>query len=190
MTVVSTPYRIAVLCYLYDADGRVLMLHRLRDPNAGMYSPIGGKLETGEGEGPHQCAVREIREEAGITLRDEEIRLVGIVSERGYPAVSDSGAGGQTHWLIFLFEVTRAIAHDEITEYAFNEGTMEWVSVEDVARLAIPDTDRTVMWPSVQSHRGGFFMAHIDCTVAPFTWRIVESVGRRDEPLAHPSTRS
>lgn len=198
MSAAATPYRIAVLCYLYDAHGRVLMLHRLRDPNAGMYSPIGGKLETAEGEGPHQCALREIREEAGITLRDEEIRLVGIVSERGYPASSGTAATDrsaaapsgapvrQTHWLIFLFEVVRPIGHDEIAEYDFDEGTMEWVSVADVERLAIPDTDRTVMWPSVQSHRGGFFMAHIDCTASPFSWRIVESVGRRDQPLAYP----
>ena len=39
------PYRIAVLCYLEDLDGRLLMLHRRKEPNAGMHSPIGGKLE-------------------------------------------------------------------------------------------------------------------------------------------------
>ncbi|HMN95242.1 MAG TPA: NUDIX domain-containing protein [Phycisphaerales bacterium] len=168
----AVPYRIAVLCYLYDDAGGLLLLHRLREPNAGMYSPIGGKLETGEGEGPHQCAVREIREEAGIALRDDELRLLGIVSERGYPA-----AAGRTHWLIFLFEVVRPIGHDEIARYDFDEGRMEWVPVDEVAALAIPETDRAVMWPNVRRHRGGFFMAHIDCSVDPFTWRLVESVG-------------
>lgn len=31
------PYRIAVLCYLYDERGRVLLLHRRKSPNAGLY---------------------------------------------------------------------------------------------------------------------------------------------------------
>ena len=161
------PYKLAVLCYLYDHEGRLLMLHRLKQPNAGMYSPIGGKLETTIGEGPHQCAVREIREEAGIVLREDEVRMIGVVSETAYE--------GQTHWLIFLFEVTRPIRHDEIANYTFDEGSLEWVPVDQVAELAIPDTDRRIMWPSVREHRGGFFMIHIDCRHTPFTWSVVES---------------
>jgi 8-oxo-dGTP diphosphatase len=164
------PYKIAVLCYLYDSPpgaGRVLLLHRVKDPNAGMYSPIGGKLETFRGEGPHECALREIREESGITLGDDEIRLCGIVSERAYE--------GQTHWLIFLFEVLRAIDPSEIIDYDMREGRLEWVPLDRVASIGIPQTDREIMWPSVQAHRGGFFMVHIDCSTRPMTWRIVES---------------
>ncbi|HRP62691.1 MAG TPA: NUDIX domain-containing protein [Phycisphaerales bacterium] len=163
----SLPYKIAVLCYLYDADDRLLLLHRLKEPNAGMFSPIGGKLEVALGEGPHECALREIREEAGITLSDEDIHLAGIVSERAYE--------GQTHWLIFLFEVTRPIAHDEITMMSFDEGRLEWVPVSDVASLDIPFTDREIMWPLVQAHRGGFFMVHIDCSEKPMRWIVQES---------------
>ena len=80
----SLPHRIAVLCYLYDGDGCVLLLHRKQNPNLGMYSPIGGKLKVTTGEGPHECALREIREETGLTLRGEDLRLTGIVSERAY----------------------------------------------------------------------------------------------------------
>lgn len=162
------PYKIAVLCYLYDADQRVLLLHRLKNPNAGMYSPIGGKLDVTTGEGPHACALREIREEAGVTLRDEEIRLTGIVSERAYE--------GETHWLIFLFEVTRPIGHEEIAEMSFDEGELEWVPVDRVAEHGIPETDRKVMWPLIRAHRnGGFFMVHIDCTGEEMDWVIQES---------------
>jgi 8-oxo-dGTP diphosphatase len=167
MSVHQLPYKIAVLCYLYDGRGRVLLLHRRKEPNVDMYSPIGGKLEVAEGEGPHQCALREISEEADLRLRDEEIRLCGIVSEKAYQ--------GQTHWLIFLFEVTRPVQPEEIPWEDFEEGRLEWVRIEDVASLPIPETDRQVMWPSVQAHRGGFFMVHIDCSVEPFTWRLVES---------------
>ena len=58
----SLPYKIAVLCYLYDERGDLLLLHRNKAPNAGMYSPIGGKLEMADGEGPQESAVREIFE--------------------------------------------------------------------------------------------------------------------------------
>ncbi len=55
------PHRIAVLCYLYDGDGHVLLLHRRQDPNLGMYSPVGGKLDIARGEGPHDAAVQSAR---------------------------------------------------------------------------------------------------------------------------------
>jgi 8-oxo-dGTP diphosphatase len=164
----TLPYKIAVLCYLYDADGHVLMLHRRKQPNAGMYSPIGGKLEVTQGEGPHECAVREIHEEAGLRVAHEEVRLTGIVSERAYE--------GQTHWLIFLFEVLRPIDRDEVHTMDFDEGRLEWVDVSRVHELAIPETDAKFMWPLVQEHRGGFFMVHIDCSVQPMTWTVTESV--------------
>jgi hypothetical protein len=58
----------------------------------------------------------------------------------------------------------------------FDEGRLEWVDVESVQDLAIPQTDREFMWPMVQSHRGGFFMVHIDCSVEPMKWTVTESV--------------
>ena len=168
----SMPYKIAVLCYLYDEEGRLLLLHRRKPPNRDMYSPIGGKLEIADGEGPLDCALREIREEASVTLRPDEIRMISIVSERAYQ--------GEEHWLIFLFEATRPIRPDEIPHSEFDEGRLEWHRVEDVEKLPIPATDREVMWPNVRKHRGGFFMVHIDCAQEPMQPRICESW-----PMAH-----
>jgi 8-oxo-dGTP diphosphatase len=164
------PYKIAVLCYLYDDAGRVLMLHRLRDPNAGLYSPIGGKLETADGESPHACAVREIREEAGLDLDTADVHLTGIVAETAYE--------GEAHWLLFLFEVTRTVAADEIASMEIDEGRLEWVETERVAELEIPETDREVMWPLVRQHRGGgFFVVHIDSSGETMRWAVEESRG-------------
>lgn len=168
----TLPYKIAVLCYLYDEQGHVLMLHRKKNPNMGMYSPIGGKLEMTEGEGPHECAVREIHEEAGLKIHPDLVRLTGIVSERGYE--------GQTHWLIFLFEVLRPIGRDEVKLMHFDEGRLEWVDVAKVNQLPIPETDRKFMWPLVQEHRGGFFMVHIDCRVQPMVWTVTETSKRQN----------
>jgi 8-oxo-dGTP diphosphatase len=162
------PYRIAVLCYLYDADGRVLLLHRSKSPNDGMYSPIGGKLEIAAGESPHQAAVREIAEEAGLHVADDDVRMIGIVSETAYE--------GETHWLIFLFEVMRPVGHDEIRDMHIDEGRLEWIDAGAVADLPIPDTDREIMNPLVREHRGGFFVVHIDCSTDPMTWSVRESV--------------
>jgi 8-oxo-dGTP diphosphatase len=93
--------------------------------------------------------------------------LAGIVNERAYQ--------GEKHWLIFLFEATRPIGHDEVTAYEFDEGTLVWVPIADVASAGIPETDRTIMWPNVQAHRGGFFMVDIDCSGGVIEHRLVES---------------
>ena len=57
-----------------DGEGRVLLSRRALDPFAGKWDLPGGFLE--EGEHPLDCVRRELREEAGIGLRDE--RLLGI----------------------------------------------------------------------------------------------------------------
>lgn len=163
----NLPYRLAVLCYLWDAQGRLLLLHRAKAPNAGMYSPIGGKIEIARGESPHECALREAEEEAGIALAPADLRLCGMVAERAYE--------GRHHWLIFLFETTRAIDPAEVPVTSFDEGTLEWVPEASVATAGIPWTDREILWPAIRAHRGGFFSVDIDCSVDPPTYRLVES---------------
>src|SRR5580658_7327575 len=102
------PYKIAVLVYVFNDEGKLLLLHRRKPPNKDLYSPIGGKLEQHLGESPYACALRETAEEINIQLTLDDIRLIGTVSERGYksPAAPDSEA---THWLMFCFEVTRPL---------------------------------------------------------------------------------
>ena len=165
------PYRIAVLVYIVNAQGQLLLLHRKKKPNKDMYSPIGGKLEQHAGESPYACALREIREEIGVQLKLDDIRLMGIVSERAYA----SEAGGESHWLMFCFEVTRPLA---VPLREFEEGRLEWVDPRKILELSIPSTDRQVIWPLVQRHSRlvgapagkppceGFFSVHIDCTDA------------------------
>ena len=99
--------------------------------------------------------------------------MSGIVSERAYE--------GRSHWLIFLFEVMRPIRRDEIRWTDFSEGRLEWKRIDEVADLPIPRTDREVMWPLVQAHRGGFFVVHIDCSREPITWTVCQSVKETHE---------
>ncbi|MDP7005734.1 MAG: NUDIX domain-containing protein [Phycisphaerales bacterium] len=160
------PYKIAVLCYLYDDNDRLLLLKRTKNPNAGFYSPIGGKLEATVGESPHECAVREIREESGVIVDTTDIRLSGMLSETAYE--------GETHWLIFLYEVTRPIQQTEIDSMEIDEGTLEWIPIDEVESKNIPNTDRKIIWPLAKQHRNGFFAIHIDCSTEPFTWTVQE----------------
>ena len=160
------PYRIAVLCYLRDENGRQLMLHRSKKPNAGMYSPIGGKLDINTGEGPHDCARREIHEESGLDISPRDLQLIGMVSETAYETAG--------HWLIFCFQVTRVIEPGELQFTEFDEGTLEWIEQDRIETLDIPETDRKVLWPLVQDRRSGVFSVHIDCSVEPMTWVVHE----------------
>ncbi len=155
------PYKIAVLCYLFDERGRLLLLHRAQEPNKGLYSPIGGKLHMDEGESPAACALREMREEVELDLGYADIHLTGLISETAF--------GGETHWLLFLYEVTHPV---EVTRMQFSEGTLEWHAFDEVDALNIPETDRKVIYPLFRKYRGKFFHAHIDCTNGGYTWRL------------------
>lgn len=166
------PYRIACLCDLRDAEGRVLLLHRIKPPNKDLYSPIGGKLEMALGESPTRCAQREIQEEAGIDVPIERLHLSAMISEAGYE--------GQGHWLLFYFRVLGPV---EVKAGPMDEGNLEWHDPESVAKLTLPETDRKVIWPLVRQHRPrregelpGFFAVHVDCTKPDMTWRVEQSL--------------
>jgi 8-oxo-dGTP diphosphatase len=58
----------AVLCYIRDG-GRVLLQHKAEGRfGGGFWNAPGGKIV--DGESPEQAAVREVREETGLTVRD------------------------------------------------------------------------------------------------------------------------
>jgi len=137
-------------------------MRREREPNRGLWSPPGGKLETARGESPHECAAREAKEELGMELATSDVRMVGIVSENGY-----LGAG---HWLIFLFEILPRLKK---TPPPIGEGSFEFFPREAVASLDLPDSDRDWIWPAFWRHRSGFFVAHLDGESG--AWDLMES---------------
>src|SRR5512135_2126709 len=96
------PYQVSTLLYCFSEQDEVLLMESAQEPNLGLWSPCGGKLQTDIGESPYACACREAQEELGLALVPDDLHLAGIVSEHGYM--------GQSHWLMFLFEVTKKLS--------------------------------------------------------------------------------
>jgi len=159
------PYQIATLLYCFNEQDEVLLLERTQEPNLGLWSPSGGKLHTSVGESPYACACREAAEELGIGLTLTDLHLTGLVSERGYE--------GQSHWLMFLFEVRRRLTR---LPPPHREGKFQFFPQAALSRLRLPQTDRERLWPWFWAHRGGFFAAHCDCdTPEGHRWTLEES---------------
>ena len=101
------PPRLTSLCYI-EKDGRYLLLHRTKkenDENHDKWIGVGGKFEPGES--PEECALREVKEETGLTMT--EFRLRGIVT-----FVSDEWGTEYMHlFTCTAFEGTLATDCDE-----------------------------------------------------------------------------
>ena len=117
----------STLCYIYK-DDECLMLHRTKKENDQSHDKwlgIGGKFE--DKESPEDCALREIKEETGLTVTDYRYR--GIVT-----FVSDEW---ETEYMP-LFTADRFIGN--IIEC--DEGDLEWVKKKDVLKLPMWEGDR------------------------------------------------
>ena len=146
----TLPFKISVLIFLKNAEGKFLMIQRKKAPNKGCWSPVGGKLEMAVGESPFECAIREAREETGIELAQSDLHLFGMVSERSYE--------GSGHWLMFLFDARKPL---EALPPEIDEGQFAFFTREEIDSIAIPPTDRVLVWPVFDKHAAaGTFLAY------------------------------
>ncbi|MDR0902435.1 MAG: NUDIX domain-containing protein [Opitutaceae bacterium] len=148
----AIPYKIAVLVFIENAAGEQLLLLRAKPPNRGAWSPVGGKLETAAGESPHECAIRETREETGLALATPDLHLFAIIAEKSYE--------GSGHWLLFLFRCKKNIP---ALPPDISEGRFGFFSREAMASLPIPETDRAALWPLYDRYRDRFVALRADC---------------------------
>lgn len=146
----TLPFKISVLIFLKNAEEKFLMIQRKKAPNKGCWSPVGGKLEMAVGESPFECAIREAREETGIELAQSDLHLFGMVSERSYE--------GSGHWLMFLFDARKPL---EALPPEIDEGQFAFFTREEIDSIAIPPTDRVLVWPVFDKHAAaGTFLAY------------------------------
>ena len=152
----SLPYKISVLVFIENAAGEQLLLLRAKQPNLGVWSPIGGKLEMTTGESPFECAVRETEEETGLRLAQTDLHLFAMIAEKAYQ--------GSTHWLMFLFRCRKVIDH---LPPDISEGKFAFFSRARIGELAIPETDKAALWPIFDQYRDRFVTLKADCTRSP-----------------------
>jgi 8-oxo-dGTP diphosphatase len=164
----TLPYKISVLVFIENAAGEHLLLLRAKQPNLGVWSPIGGKLEMATGESPFECAVRELREETGLKAEVSDLHLFAMIAEKAYE--------GRTHWLMFLFRYLRPVDRQppDITE-----GRFGFFSRAAIASLPIPETDRAALWPVYDRHRHQFVALRADCAPGKPVEVVVEEITPR-----------
>ena len=146
-------YKIAVLVFLENAAGEQLLMLRAKPPNLGVWSPIGGKLETAGGESPFECAARETREETGLEVSPADMHLFAMIAEKAYE--------GESHWLLFLFRCRKPIP---ALPREIAEGRFGFFSRAAIDALPIPETDRTALWPVFDRYRDRFVALRADCS--------------------------
>jgi len=115
--------RSAAMVVLQNED-RFLLLKRSKEPNAGRYVPVGGKLDPCED--PHSAAIRETREETGLYIK--QLRYGGVLIESSPTAYN---------WQCNIY--LARIPH--IAPPPCDEGELEWIDFADLSRLPTPPTD-------------------------------------------------
>jgi 8-oxo-dGTP diphosphatase len=124
--------KLGTLVYL-KRDGRTLMIHRIRKKNDihwGKWNTLGGKLEPGET--PEECAVREVFEESGLTVRNPVMR--GMLT---FPAFD-----GEEDWYVFVMVATD-FSGDPVESSP--EGDLAWIEDGRLAGLELWEGDRIFM---------------------------------------------
>ncbi len=112
-----------------DRDERsteeVLLIEKRRGLGEGWYNGPGGKLEAGET--PRECAVRETREEVGLTVSD--LTKAGELTFR---------LDGEVHTFCHVFR-TRSIGGEATTS---EEARPKWVPIDEVPYDQMWEDDR------------------------------------------------
>ena len=128
-----------------DSNNRYLMLHRTRkknDVNKDKWIGVGGKLEPGET--PYDCAIREMREETGLTARSMDYRGIVWFS-------SDQASDEEMH----LF----TCSDFEGTLLECDEGSLEWVHKKDLPKLNLWEGDYIFL--RKLDEKSSFFRLHL-----------------------------
>ena len=146
--------KLATLCYV-KKDNKTLMMHRIKKQNdihEGKWNGLGGKFE--QGETPEECVIREIYEEAGLKIKNPELK--GFITFPKFARGED--------WYVFVF-IAREFTGELIDS---NEGRLEWIDDDKLLTLNLWDGDEIFMkWLDGQkkfsakfNYEDGIFKGH------------------------------
>jgi 8-oxo-dGTP diphosphatase len=132
---------LATLCYIKN-ENHTLMVYRNKKPNdmhAGKWNGLGGKFEPEES--PEECIIREVREEAGLKIRDPKMH--GLLMFPNFKGAD---------WYVFVFT-----AHEFSGELIDSpEGKLEWIPDEKLTSLNLWESDH-IFFPWLKDEK--FFSA-------------------------------
>ncbi len=121
--------KLATLCYI-ERQNKILMMHRTKrvgDLFKDFWNGIGGKLK--DSESPEECAIREVKEETGLTITKPTLK--GILT---FPNNRDTGEV----WYVFVYTVKHFKGNLKENE----EGTLHWIEKKDLSKLNIQKADK------------------------------------------------
>ena len=122
--------KLATLCYVIDrSQNKTLMIHRVKKENdyhEGKWNGLGGKLELGES--PEDCIIREIKEEAGLTIKKPKMH--GFITFPNFDEVDD--------WYVFIF--TSNEFEGKLIDSP--EGNLKWIPNDELTKLNLWDGDK------------------------------------------------
>ena len=131
----TTP-TVAVGAFVFDRDGRILLVERGAPPSEGQWSIPGGKLEMNETLA--QAVTREVREETGLVV---EVGALACVVERmseGY------------HYVILDY-LARVIGGELAA--ASDVRAARWITNDDLPTMALTDGLVTLLERARVAHR-------------------------------------
>ncbi|MDQ3020443.1 MAG: NUDIX domain-containing protein [Bacteroidota bacterium] len=131
-------------------------MERIKEPNKGLMSPPGGKLNIHEAESPANCAVREAFEECLINSKEHDWKLKGIVTEKNYPQAGNL--------MIFLMEYK--IFLDDLPPPC-NEGEFCFIHPDEFKNYNLPITDKQFIWNNYLQNNSEVFIITLDCSDYP-----------------------
>ncbi len=120
--------KLATLCYV-QKDNKTLMLYRNKKENdyhEGKWNGLGGKFELGES--PEDCAIRELKEEAGLIVKN--LIMKGFIT---FPLFD-----GKDDWHVFLFVIDRF--EGELIDSP--EGELKWIDNDKLSEINLWEGDK------------------------------------------------
>ncbi len=106
--------RRAVRCYLIENDKIAVTKYKEGNNKQGYYDILGGKIE--DGEKPEQTAIREMKEETGLEIKNLKDKGFMIIE---YP-------NRKYEMKVFLCNEHKGETQD------FEENTSEWISIKEL----------------------------------------------------------
>lgn len=123
---------------ILDAIGRILLMQRLREPEAGSWGLSGGKIDFGERA--EIAIVREVAEELGIVV---EIDRLALISE-----IIDGGDG--RHWVSPVY-LMRHISGKPRCMEPEKHGGVGWFALDALPDDLTSPTKDAITWLSTQA---------------------------------------